>query len=180
VSASVTVVTASLPERAAMLAEAVASVAAQTVAVQSHLVGIDHARRGGAAMKNALASAVTTEWTMVLDDDDLLLPDHVATLIANAGGADVVYSAPVVEGDPLFTLYDEPFSHEMLRRASIVSHTALVRTELLLDLGGWPIVQGYDWMLWRAAADAGAKFKKVDGVTWVYRLTPEWAHESRP
>ncbi len=176
----VTVVTASLPERSEMLAQALASVAAQTVPVQAHLVGVDHARRGGAAMKNALASAVTTEWTMVLDDDDLLLPEHVATLLAQAGRHDVIYSAPVVEGDPNFTLYAEPFSVEMLRRASIVSHTALVRTELLLDLGGWPISAGYDWHLWRSAADAGASFLKVDGATWIYRLTTEWAHESRP
>lgn len=179
-SEGVTVVTASLPERAAMLAEAVASVASQTRPVVAHLVGVDHARRGGATMKNALASAVTTKWTMVLDDDDLLMPEHVATLLASAGNHDVVYSAPIVEGDPQFTLYDEPFSVEMLRRASIVSHTALVRTELLLDLGGWPIARGYDWLLWRAAADAGASFVKTDGRTWVYRLTPEWAHESRP
>ena len=56
----------------------------------------------------------------------------------------------------------------------------MVRTELILDLGGFDNEKGYDWKFWVRALDVGAKFVSIPETTWVYRLNPEWIHESRP
>jgi len=177
----VTVITPSLPDRSHLREEAIRSVAIQTIPAADHLVGIDHQRIGGWRMRNLLASAVDTKWTQILDDDDLLLPNHIETMLDLAsGGADVIYSPAQVIGDQHFDLNDQPFDAQLLRSTSIVSHVAMVRTELVLDLGGWDAVKGYDWRFWIKALDAGARFARAEDRTWIYRLTPDWVHESRP
>jgi hypothetical protein len=176
----VTVITASLPGREVQRAESIASVGAQTILPADHLVGIDYRREGGHRVRNLLASAVETTWTHILDDDDLLLPEHIETLLDHASGADIVYTYAQVIGDPNFDLYNRPFDPALLRQSSIVSHVAMIRTELLLDLGGWKAEKGYDWKLWVRALDAGAKFAAIPEKTWIYRLSPDWLHESRP
>lgn len=175
----ITVITPTLPEREGLLREAIESVRRQTLQPSDHLVGIDYQRRGGARVKNLLASAVATDWLQLLDDDDVLFTEHLEKLAAAREGADVVYSWCQSEGDA-FDLYNRPFDPELLRRSSIVSHNALVRTELVLDLGGWEEEQGYDWKFWIRALDAGARFVAIPEQTWRYRLNPEWQHESRP
>jgi len=174
----VTVITASLPERAALREEAIQSVALQTVPVSDHLVGIDHQKIGGWRVRNILASSVTTKWTLLLDDDDLLLPTYVERVLAEDG--DVIYTHAEVIGDPAFNLYNRPFDREALNNSSIVSHVALVRTELLLDVGGFDPVKGYDWRFWQKIAAAGGRFVNIPESLWIYRLTPDWRHESRP
>lgn len=181
VGMTVTVITATLlPERSALLAEACASVAAQTQRPRDHLIGADYLRRGGARVYNILASAATTPWLATLPDDDAFLPGHLETLLAAAGDADVVYSPPETSGPDPWQGYEQPFAPDALRRASIVSHVALVRTELVLDLGGWDEGQGYDWRFWVKALDAGARFVRVPERTWRYRLDAGMWHESRP
>jgi hypothetical protein len=176
----VTVITASLPERSSQREECIRSVATQIIKPADHLIAIDYQKIGGWRPRNLLVSQVETKWTQLLDDDDLLLPNHLETMLDHAEGADVVYSYPTVVGDPAFKLYSRPFDPDLLRKKSIVSHVAMVRTELLLDLGGFANEKGYDWKFWVRALDAGAKFVSVPEVTWVYRLNPEWIHESRP
>lgn len=176
----VTVITATTGNRPQLLREAMDSVKAQTYAPADHLIAVDYQVRGGHRPRNLMASAVATEWLAVLDDDDLLYPNHLESLMAQAANADVVYSWCDVEGDEHFDLYNRPFDPELLRRSSIVSHNAMVRTDLVLDLGGWPEEKGYDWKLWVKALDAGARFVCVPERTWLYRLTPTWNHESRP
>jgi glycosyltransferase involved in cell wall biosynthesis len=178
----ITVITASLPDRGELLRQAMESVRRQTLAPADHLIAIDYQRAGGARARNTLVAATTTPWVQILDDDDLLMPEHLQRLaqMADDTGADVAYSWCTVEGDDRFDLYNRPYDREQLRNTSIVSHNALVRTELLLDLGGWIEEPGYDWKLWNRAADAGARFACLEERTWHYRLNPEWAHESRP
>lgn len=178
---SVTVITPTmLPERTVLLAEAVASVTAQTRKPDEHLIGVDYLRAGGARMRNVLAASVNTEWLAVLDDDDVLYPEHLARLMDAAAHADVVYSWCDVTGDDPWTAYNQPFDADLLRQTSIVSHNALIRTELVLDVGGWDQVPGYDWRFWHKALDAGARFVCVPERTWRYRLDATWKHESRP
>ena len=170
----ITVLTASLPSRPAMLAECVASITAQTRTPAAHLIGIDHARSGTSAVRNALLAAVRTEWVAVLDDDDLALPDHLETLLAAGDGADIVYSLPAVEGRDGWQPVG-PFDPERLRRESYIPATALVRTRLLEVLDGWHISaatpNGWeDWDLWLRALDAAARFAFVPVVTWRYRF----------
>ena len=84
--ADVTVITPSMPSRERFLAEAMASVAAQTVPV-AHLIIVDEGR-SVAEKRNALVEAADTEWVAFLDDDDLLDPHHIETLLGH--DADVV------------------------------------------------------------------------------------------
>lgn len=168
----ITVITASLPSRAGMLAECVSSVAAQTHPPIVHLVAVDVGRRGSSAVRNRLLAGVDTPWTAVLDDDDVALPGHLAAL--RSVEADVVYTLPTVEGRSGWQPVG-PFDPDRLRRESYIPATALVRTALLRDLGGWRAVSvspnGWeDWDLWLRALDAGARFAFVPEVTWRYRF----------
>ena len=170
----ITVLTASLPTRTAMLAECVASVAAQTYAAATHLVAVDIARAGSSAMRNRLLAAVDTDWTAILDDDDVLLPHHLGVLRVAADEADIAYSLPAIEGRNGWQPVG-PFDPDRLRRESYIPATALVRTSLLRELGGWRAVSvapnGWeDWDLWLRALDAGARFTFVPDVTWRYRF----------
>jgi glycosyltransferase involved in cell wall biosynthesis len=147
---SVTVVTATLPERTDFLHRAVTSVRQQTLRPQAHLIGYDYARRGGAAMKNDLCFAAESKWIALLDDDDYFYPDHLASLVeaAETNGADVAYSWCDVSG-----------ANPWL---------------------GFKQVKGYDWLLWVAALQTGAKFTCVERPTWHYDLSETHPHESRP
>lgn len=176
---TVTVITATMPERSVLLAEAMASVAAQTVTPAEHLVAVDYVRHGGARVYNLLAKAVRTPWLATLPDDDLFYPNHLETLLGAADGADVVYSYCDVTGNYPWEAYNQPFHPDLLRRTSCVSHVALVRTDLVARLGGWEEIAGYDYRFWLTALDAGARFVSVPVPTWHYRLETDWRHESR-
>jgi len=174
---SVTVVTATLPERETLLKRAVGSVREQILQPSAHLIGVDYARRGGAAMKNDLAFAAQTKWIALLDDDDYLYPNHLSSLVeaAERDGSDIAYSY-----DDGARMYRVGFEPSALRSGSIVSHNAIVRTALFKELGGFDLIRGYDWRLWVKALDHGAKFSLVQEATWFYDLSNEWKHESRP
>jgi len=130
--ADITVVIATIPPRAALLARALASVAAQTLQPKAIVVEYDHGRTGAAATKNRAIWKADTEWVAPLDDDDLFLPDHLEQLrlaqcrtcnddsetvevessrpggaptvyaYAPGPGADVVYSVPHIPQIPGF------------------------------------------------------------------------------
>lgn len=174
---SITVVTATLPEREELLLRAVTSVRRQTLRPQAHFIGYDYARRGGAAMKNDLCFAAETKWIALLDDDDYFYPDHLASLVeaAERDGSDIAYSY-----DDGAEMYRVGFEPSALRSGSIVSHNAIVRTALFKELGGFDLIKGYDWHFWVKALDHGAKFSLVQRATWFYDLSNEWQHESRP
>lgn len=173
---TVSILTATIPDRESMLAEARASVAALDGDVE-HLVGIDGDRQGAGPVLNRLLSVATGEWVMVLDDDDLLDPDHLATVLPHVHQADVLYTLPRVEGGD-FTQYHEPFSGAALERGhNCVSHTALMRTDLVRDVGGWSVLRWFDLDLFRRLHRAGASFLQIPTVTWTYRLHgANWSH----
>lgn len=168
----VTVVTPSLPERSGLLAEAIASVQAQTVPCV-HLVGVDHMHEGPAAVRNRLLRAVDTEWVAFLDDDDLLDPHHLERLLAVAdGGADVAVPYCRFEGGSIPDKFcNRPYDREVMREHGIFPITVLARTEVIRRVGGFPVEARYeDWALWNAMADEGVAFTTHDEVTWTYRL----------
>jgi len=166
----ISLLTASLPERQPLLAEACASVAAQTLKPAVHLIGVDYARRGAEATYNALSEQVETEWLTFLDDDDLLDPHHLEVLAANlSDDVDVVYTGCRTEGHQ-FPHYNQTFNPNLLLKRSIVPITACVRTSTFRDLKfvkEW----GYDWRLWQRIHRAGGKFLAVPQITWTYRRT---------
>lgn len=175
----ITVITPSLPERASERSASIASVIAQSVTPADHLVLIDYQRLGGWRPMNVLANAVQTEWTQILTDDDMLLPQHFEKLWPLCNDADVVYSPALLLGNSPWEGYDEPFDAAKLRTKSIVSHNALVRTELIRKVGGWKQESGYDWTFWVRCLDAGARFARLPETTWIYDLGNHVVHESR-
>lgn len=193
---SVTVVIASIPSRAAMLAEALTSVTQQTVLPTRIHVEIDHQRVGAAATRNRALETVQTEWVAFLDDDDVLGEFHLETLLDCSQGADVVYpwfdldvGGVLVEEDPLAAPYDgqlaspygQPFGDEqrqhLLHHANFVPVTALVRMSLIRQVGGfpqpgttqWPNPACEDWGLWTRLLRAGAVFRHAPYRTWTWR-----------
>lgn len=189
---SVGVVIPTIPERAELLNRALLSVERQTYAgpVEVH-VAVDHAGMGAAvtrqhAADDALASGC--DYLAFLDDDDELLPEHLAVLVDHAlvENADVVW--------PWFTVVGgtDPFPQHRGRQWNpddphIFPITALVKAGPFRDVGGFiyqapmvdpndpasgRMVSGEDWLLWLALSTAGARFSHVDKVTWT------WFHNS--
>lgn len=180
----ITVLTASMPERSELLAEAIRSVKDQTVQPLAHLVGIDIAKRNAPLVYNDLAKAATTQWITFLDDDDLLDSDHLERLSKEAGpDVDVVYSGCRSEGFYNYTYYNEPFNKDRLNDRSIIPITALVRRRVFNRVGGFRDESGYDWHLWRRIADVGGRFKQVNKITWTYRFhdlgNQSWEYRNR-
>jgi glycosyltransferase involved in cell wall biosynthesis len=170
----ITVVIASIPTRTRMLRSAIWSVLQQTMPPAALCIEIDHDRTGAAATKNRGVRKVTTEWTAILDDDDVFLPEHLRILHDAADGYDVIYSAPKVEGgtgtDP-HGRYGQPFSADILRKRSYIPTTSLFRTKLLQDVGGFQCAPGSiydDWGCYLALLDGGARFLHVPQVTWIW------------
>lgn len=169
----ISAITASIPSRSGTLCEAIASVHAQTLQPDEHLVAIDYARRGTARVVTQLALAARNEWIATLEDDDLWMPHHLATLadVAQAEVADIIYPWCIVEGrdwDP-----NSHFDPERLARENYIPATVLIRRSLVADLGGWRdgVQHGWeDWDLWLRALATGARFVCVPVVTWVYRF----------
>lgn len=169
----VTVLTAAIPQRLGLLAENLASVAAQTHRPVAHLVGIDHERRGAAVTYNALLAGVDTEWVTFLDDDDVCDPGHLATMVAASDDADVVYTFCRCVPVDHYRAYNADFDAEQLQHRSVVPITAMVRTSYARKVEGFPADSAYDWRFWQALHAAGARFVSVPLVTWSYRLQPE-------
>lgn len=186
--ANLTVIVPTIPERSALLAEAVASLEAQTHPVQ-WLVGEDKDHHGPIATVNALAGSVTTDWLFRLDDDDLVDPDHFAVLDPWLDGdADIVYSWCRIEGgndehppEQFQVRLQAEFGWEHLREANWIPASAAIRTDLWHELGGYresDWTEHEDWDFWVRALDAGARFRCVPAVTWTYRMNTEWEHRS--
>src|SRR5208337_2611619 len=90
----IAVITPHKPGRESLLIECIASVRVQTVP-HSHFIETDSLRLGPSILRNAMVNALPVEydWIAFLDDDDLFLPNHLATLSAVSENADVVYSS---------------------------------------------------------------------------------------
>ena len=168
-----TVIIPTVDGRARCLSEAVASVAMQTRKPSATLIGHDHERAGPGVVRNRLVLQASTRWVAFLDDDDLMLRHHLATLLDHAPGVDVVYTRGLIEGRDGWDPQRFPFPAERMRRVNSLPVTTLVRREAFLEVGGFsdPAPNGYeDWGLWLRLMDAGASFRGVDETTWVYRF----------
>lgn len=174
----ITVCTATIAGREEMLAECVASVKAQTLPVAEHLILLDTERKGGWWTKQQLLDQVKTEWCILLDDDDLIDPNYCERLMEKRNGADVVYGW--CRSDVGFETYNQAFWGPKLEQSSIVPQCAIFRTEAARAVGGVPQKPTYDYLMWKAMYQNGAKFESVTEVLWTYRLSPTWWHESRP
>jgi hypothetical protein len=152
-------------------------------------VAVDHGREGAGPTRNRAKNALRTDWTLFLDDDDEMLPDHVDALFRRAleTGADVVYPWFVVVAGGRQRPELDPFpqwAHAEWDPAEphIFPITALVRTELAQSLDFGPPASkdcaGEDWPWWKALNDAGAAIRHLDRVTWRWHWDPKFPNTS--
>jgi hypothetical protein len=195
----VTIVIPTIHGREDLLARALASVADQHTPPGDVIVQVDEAREGAAQTRNRALERVTTPWVAWLDDDDELLPNHVKVLTrsANRSGADMVFTYaefvggrdPLACADMLGALSAEPVNIPFeapqewwLRRVgNFIPVTYMVRTQLVRDVGGFPLPYSFDapggsndcedYGLLLNMLNAGGKFHHVCGVrTWRYHF----------
>ena len=170
-------ITPTLPERSELLRECKSSVQVQTVSVR-HLVGEDTDREGPSVVRNRLVGSSETDWILPLDDDDTLDPDYVEVIQPHlTDDVDVVYSWCRVEGLPDWTP-NRLFNDALLLKGNFIPVTACVRKSLWEEVGGWPeppdrAQPGEDWEFWKLCLGAGAVFKLVPEVLWVYNVQPD-------
>lgn len=160
----ITVVTVSIPERRGRLLEAGSSLATQTYGPVPWLIRVEAPDVFGPAhvarQRNALLRAVETEWMAVLDDDDTFDPNYLEVMSQHLDGADVVYS--YCRGYP--HAFGE-FDPGRLRQENYIDGEALIRTEALRSVGGYPenaVVE--DWQAYLRLLDIGAQFVCVPEV----------------
>ncbi len=185
---SITVLTATLGRRPQMLAEAVASVRAQTLTPLEHVVVDDgsfsvaleqirvlqvaHTGLGGA--RNAGLAVARGEAVALLDDDDLWHPHHLERCwaVMQDTGADVVYAdCDEVGRRDGWTFRVQDFDPALLERENFLCVPAtLVRTDALRDVGGFSEGALEDWETWKRMSRAGKRFHHLAEVTVTYRF----------
>jgi hypothetical protein len=173
----IAVVTPTVPSRSSLLEECKASVKAQTWGGDIlHAVGEDHANVGAATMRNNIVQGIdpSYEWLAFVDDDDILLPEHLSTLAASSEGADVIYSNCQEEGFTK-TWQTRDFNYDEVKSANYIPVTVLMRRSMFEKVGGFQSepYPGEDQHLWLRAALAGARFVYVPQATWTYRQHPQ-------
>lgn len=176
---NIAVVTPSLPARSKMLGEAIESVKSQTLQPKCHLVAMG---LGRSIARNAMVDAayfrLGCTWLAFLDDDDLLLPNHLELLASAADSqTDLVYSRCEVQaeagvGHPDISSWRRPWSPSDIMVANWIPVTVLMRASTFLDLGGFePTTEPReDWDLWQRLAKIDGAVNCVDEVTWIYRF----------
>jgi glycosyltransferase involved in cell wall biosynthesis len=199
----VTVVIPSIPPREAMRERAKLSAwAALTRLEESGLlpdvagtgvvVANDERRLGAARTRHLGLMNVQTEYVAFLDDDDVMLPDHLEKLYAAAleHQADYLWSRFVIvhsdgslQPGPAF-LGEKAFRQWDDNDPCQTTITTLVRTELARDVGGFEQFddtgelidgqrRGEDFEFTTRCRAGGAVFRHVPAVTW------HWHHHGR-
>ena len=184
-TADVTIITATIPTRADLLARAVASVKAQTVQPAAHLIMEDTEKIGGAAVLDKLLKKVRTKYVAVLDDDDELLPRHIEAIYTSIteSDADLVYPwfryQTSGNAGHLERYFGVAWSNDDVHQVPItwIAKTLTIKraggfsegyiTESMdLDSGGNRI--GYDFILIQRLVAHDRIIKHHPEITWVY------------
>lgn len=190
----VLVVIPTIPGRDDLLTRAVKSIGPETVSVMG-AIEADTDGNGPSVTRNralvrTLGAGVLPKWIAFLDDDDTFQPDHLSKCVAHAEatGADVVYpwfdlmvgervdnsrDPLLIGGKPAF---GQPFDAAALQANNYIPVTALVRTPLFIQAGGfpeansegWPHPDCEDWGLWLRLLGQGAKFSHLPERTWTW------------
>lgn len=188
----VTVVIPTIKPRKMFLQRAVNSVRAQDMAnygAPQIEISIDRDHDGAAFVRNRALLRAKTPYVAFLDDDDYLLPNHLAILLdaIRDENVDVVYPMCRVIGahneeiDLSSTLrHGKPFDADELMKCNYIPVTSLVKTELAQaatfgppDNAGPGDEQYEDYGFYLRLLGLGADFHHVPEVTWV------WHHHGR-
>ncbi len=170
---SIAAVVVSLPERNALLAEALESVADQSLPVDDVVVGIDPRRLGEVGNMNRLMAATDCDWVAFLHDDDLWLPNHLSVCADHFDSADVVVSRFSMVNRPVSTMEPWHTSFSDLRFTNWIGSPSMVvaRREVW---GEWcepyDKFRWIDWANYNRMLDKGARFADTLEVTTLYRF----------
>ena len=164
----IAVVTPSKPSRANLLLECKQSVESQTLQPVCHSILVDEKLEGPAIIRNRIVQSLPAEITALafIDDDDLLLPQHLELLVEQIENNDVIYSPPTGYGSGSI----HEFNAKELPGRNHLGMTSLVRRSMFEKVGGFdPKAKFEDWDLWKRILKAGGRFCYVPTATWVYR-----------
>jgi Glycosyl transferase family 2 len=169
------VITPTISTRTELLAEAAASVAQQTVPCTHHIY-MDHDHIGPALIRNMIMERLSCEYVAFLDDDDLLDPDHLETLIEALEDehADLAFSwYRKVGSTPETERIDEWDDYAygvMLGGRNLIPVTVVARREAVLACGGFQADRYEDYSLWMRMLAKRLTFAVVPRETWTYRM----------
>lgn len=175
---TISVVIPTIPQRSAMLGEAINSVRCQELYPSEICIAVDSQRQGAAATRQRALNMASAQWVAFLDDDDIMLPDHLKALHDHAylTDADYVFSYFVRSkgGDPLGH-FGKPFNPSVPHHTTI---TILVKRELAQSIGfnnhadANPAWCGEDWRFTLSCVEAGAKIVHLPRETWIWTRHP--------
>lgn len=157
-----------------MLAQAVQSVALQTLPAAAISIAVDSEHRGAWHTRQRAVDAVKTEWLAFLDDDDLFKPQHLQRLREYAKETGASYC---------FSYWDTNVTPDILghfgrvfdpKNPTHTTMTVLVRTELAQSVRFTPREEhheagGEDWRFTLGCVAAGAKIVHLPEQTWIWR-----------
>lgn len=128
---------------------------------------IRQANAGASAARNRGLQEVQTPLTMVLDADDVLAPDAMVRLrsaLANDPAAGYAYGHIEFFGNWTGVMRMPPFDPWRLMFRHTVGPTALMRTEMVREIGGYDVAFPHyeDWEIWVHALAAGWHGVQVD------------------
>lgn len=164
-SSKITLVTASLPQRCHLLQEMLNSVSEQTVSPAEHLVIVNSDL--AAPKLNRMIEMAETEYVVQVDDDDLLYPNHIATLVENLT-ADVVWTWCDVTGREWNP--NRGYEKGRLKSENYIPSNCAIRKQAIVEAGGHRLSRHHDHDLLQRLEAMGASFKNVPVVTWNYRF----------
>lgn len=172
---TIAVLVTSLPERRALLAEALESVADQSLQPDDVVIGVDPYRLGEVANMRRLQAATDCDWLAFLHDDDLWMPNHLSVASEHFATADVIVSRVTTVGRPQHTLepQHDDFA-DLLWTNWFPPSAVVVRRE---TFGEWchpertPPHDWVDWSNWRRLYQSGARMVHTNEPTLLYRFT---------
>ena len=177
----VAIITPTLTRRKNLLAECITSISEQDWAGEVlQCVGYDLKKEGPSKVRNRIVKSIdpSYKWLAFVDDDDLLFPNHISTLVSCSYGADIVYSDSKEEGF-IKDWISGRFDYEELKKENYIPITVLMRRSMFEKVGGYiDDPPGEDQRLWLRCALEGARFRYVPKVTWIYRQHPQ--HREKP
>jgi len=142
--------------------------------------------RGIALNTNAAADRAAGEFILLMDHDDMLMPDTLERLVKaqQADQADFVYSDEFLYQMPYQVVWNRhkgPFSMTRLETENYVNHPALIRKSLFLEIGG--LRSGFegaqDHDLYLRLFEKSSKIGYVPRALYVWRLHPDsFSHSS--
>lgn len=136
--------------------------------------------RGLSASRNAGIERAAGEFVLTLDADDLLRPYGLARLLrALQADPDAAFAYGILERfdltGPTGLVGLHPWAPERMRTGNYIPALALLRRDVLTELGGYAEMPwGYeDWDLWCRVAEAGRHGTWVPEIVASYRTRPD-------